>query len=111
MFTKMLIIINILLINFVGLYAASISTVLSYFIVFIYRKKEISKYIEIQNKKSTAIIGWSCFVLLAVLYYMDSRWMMLVGLFISLTYNIKYNSHFILNFFIKLFGRRKRRIQ
>lgn len=40
--------INILLINYIGLFAASISTFISYFVMSIYRYFDIQKYVKIR---------------------------------------------------------------
>lgn len=42
------IIINVCLINFIGLYAASISTLVSYFIMFVYRLIDSRKYVKLE---------------------------------------------------------------
>lgn len=41
-------VINIVLVNFIGLYAASLSTMLSYFVLFVYRIRDIRKHVSIK---------------------------------------------------------------
>lgn len=54
-------IINILFINKIGLYAAAISTLVSFFMIYLYRKNKVKKYIILQEENKNYIIQYFMF--------------------------------------------------
>ena len=62
------IVVNVALINQIGLYAASISTVIAYFAMFIYRWIDVKKYVSIKTNK-TLIAVLSVSFLVAIITY------------------------------------------
>lgn len=93
------VIINILFIEKYGLYVASISTVVSYLIICIYRSVELKKFINITYKKKKMLLGISLLVLVLINFYMNSMWFFLLNLIITLIYNLFFNEFlkFLLN--------------
>ena len=63
------IIIDLILIKFIGLYAASISTFIAYFSITIYRWIDIKKYITITLEKKEIIILLISFLVITFFYY------------------------------------------
>lgn len=89
------IIINIALVHSIGLYAASISTALSYLIILLYRAYDINKAIKLEYNVKQICIGMGCFILSAVLFYQRSFVATIVCLVLALTYNIVYNRYML----------------
>ena len=94
------IIINISLIHFIGLYAASISTLVSYFIMFIYRLIDSKKYVKMQlNQKLLFSLMLMC-VITIVAYYIKNIYLCVIVAVIITIYAIyinKNNAKFIIN--------------
>ena len=85
------IIFNLLFIKFIGLYAASISTAISYFLIAIYRVYDTNKVIKIKYNISNIVIGASIFIIISALYYQRNILCNIFIMIISLFYNIKFN--------------------
>lgn len=85
------ILINVLLIKKIGLYAASISTLVSYLLIYWYRKKDISKFVYIAANKQMEVTGYIFLITVCSLYYVNTTAMFVVGIICALYYNIKYN--------------------
>lgn len=85
------IIVNVLLIEKIGLYAASISTIVAYATMFIYRAIDCRKYVKYKMDVKTLLTLFIAFVLTFVMYYINISWLnviMLVGIVI---FTILYN--------------------
>lgn len=83
-----------LFINKIGLYATVISTLISYFIIYMYRNYKLKKYIVLDKDKYTIL---STFVLIVVtaLYYTKNYILCGIGLLIALGYSYHLNKSFI----------------
>lgn len=91
------IIINLLLINKIGLYAASISTFVGYFITMIYRIIDSKKYINIKyNYKKIALliigVSFSCFI-----YYLNNKMIAILSLIACIPFLYFMNNKIIFN--------------
>ena len=89
------ILINICLIRYIGLYAASISTLLSYIIICIYRYVDIRKTIKIKiefNKYKK--IGVSLFPIICI-FYLENTYLNIFGFLFSLILFITLNKNLI----------------
>ena len=64
------IVVNIALINQIGLYAASISTVIAYFAMFIYRWIDVKKYASIKTNKTLIAVLSVSFLVAIITYYL-----------------------------------------
>ena len=64
--------INIVAIWKLGIYAAAFSTLISNFVVYVYRKIKVKKYIDLKENYKETIITWSCLVIVLVLFYINS---------------------------------------
>ncbi len=64
------IVVNIALINQIGLYAASISTVIAYFAMFIYRWIDVKKYVSIKTNKALIAVLSVSFLVAIITYYL-----------------------------------------
>lgn len=67
------IVVNIALINQIGLYAASISTVIAYFAMFIYRWIDVKKYVSIKTNKALIAVLSVSFLIAIITYYLKMK--------------------------------------
>lgn len=87
--------INLLLINKIGLYAASFSTAISFAIISLYRAWDLNKVIKISYKYRDLIFGFLVFILCAVLCYQRNLICFITITIIAVVYNIVYNKQII----------------
>lgn len=67
------VVVNLVLIKFIGLYAAALSTLISYLIICIYRFFDVNnKYIRLKFKMSTIIYFIVSFLLISISYYINN---------------------------------------
>jgi len=71
--------INLVFVKCVGLYASAISTLVACFLMFIVRKKELKKYIEL-DKNNNFIFSMLIIILVTICYYIRSLPLHLVSL-------------------------------
>ena len=99
------IIINVLLINSIGLYAAAISTLISYLIIALYRHFDIKKSINIKYNINSMLIICSFYCTSIVFYYYNNLIVNAINLCITSIafgyYNRKIIKKFLRNFVIK----------
>lgn len=99
------IIINVLLINSIGLYAAAISTLISYLIIALYRHFDIKKSINIKYNINSMLIICSFYCTSIVFYYYNNLIVNAINLCITSIafcyYNRKMIKKFLRNFVIK----------
>lgn len=85
------IIVNVLLIKKIGLYAASISTIIAYFAMFIYRAIDCRKYVKYKMDVKMLVTLFIAFTLTFIMYYINISWLnviMFVGIVIfAILYN------------------------
>ncbi len=99
------IIVHLTLIKFVGLYAAVISTFVSFFIMSIYRVIDINKkYFRIKINKSLITKTIIVLIIVGPLYYINNLYLNILSLIISIifAFNINKNSINIILNFIKI---------
>ena len=102
--------VNLLLISFIGLYAASISTAVAYFSMFVYRYIDTQKYVKLSVKKPFMI----SFILIAILtmltYYIRNIYLCIIMAIIVIIYVVLINRNsmkFILQMLQKMLKRPK----
>lgn len=66
------ILINVILINKIGLFAASISTLISYIILTIYRYIDVQKYVKIKADSKLIVITTLYFIVCLIIYYYNN---------------------------------------
>lgn len=79
-------IVNLGLIKFIGLYAASISTLVSYFAMAIYRYVDVQKYIKIKIDKKFLIVAFIMMPILLISYYINNLYLNIVMVLIVCLY-------------------------
>lgn len=85
------IIVNLLLVNKIGLYAASISSLIAYFIMAVYRYRDVQKYVKIKIKWKNNIFLFLLFIILLINYYVVNMWSNIIILFITVFFIIYMN--------------------
>lgn len=93
------IIINILLVSKFGLYAAAISTLISYIIVAFYRYVDVKKYIKLKVDTKIFIITIMLFIINSTLYYMNNVVLNIINLIIIIIIIIILNREYVNIFF------------
>ena len=103
------ILVNVLFIKHIGLYAASISTAISYFIMMIYRHIDLKKYINIKYEKGLVIKTILIFTFSIILYYQKNLILDIINLLVVVIYAIIMNKDFLNSgkkLFLSKFGRK-----
>ena len=94
--------VNLALINFIGLYAASISTLVSYASTALYRRLDINKYIHIKSNALSILINSAIIIFVTVTYYIDNSIINAISLLIACIYAIGINRKLIRMLFIEI---------
>lgn len=88
-------VVNLVLIRYIGLFAAALSTAISYFIMMMYRHFDLKKYMTITYEKGLVIKTVLIFVFAIVLYYQRNIWLDLVSLVVVVIYAVLMNKSFL----------------
>ena len=83
--------INIIFIKKIGLYAASVSTLISFFIILMYRVIDINKYIKLKYKFKDILIYIITIIISICLFYMNNTIAFGLNIIISTIFNIIFN--------------------
>lgn len=95
------IVVDILLINFIGIYAAAISTLVSCMIIYYYRKLNVKKYIKL--KKVNLRTGYFIMGISLILYYYNNNFIIkLLNLLIVIIFVIFSNQEIINKILIQI---------
>ncbi len=89
------IIINIILIKFIGLYAACVSTLISYFIMSIYRYIDCQKYVKVRLDIKKITIFTALYILSSIIYLINNIWMNIINLVVVIVYSLIVNKYII----------------
>lgn len=96
------ILINVVFIKIIGLYAACISTAISYFIMFFYRHIDLKKYMNIQYEKGFFLKSFLIFVFAISLYYYNHFYTNLFSLIVVCIYAFLTNRKFLMDSFLTI---------
>lgn len=97
--------INLLLMKQFGVIVAAVSTIASYFVIFIYRAKDIRKYVNVQYKYGVLILGIGVVILLALLNHSFTIITSIISLFITIGFNLIFNRIIIIDILKKIVKR------
>jgi O-antigen/teichoic acid export membrane protein len=89
------IILNLVLIKFLGLYAAAISTMISYMTMAIYRHYDVKKYVNIQYENNIFVKLTALYAFVVVLYYCNNIIGNIVNVTVVVVVAILLNKSFI----------------
>ncbi|NME63975.1 oligosaccharide flippase family protein [Clostridium cadaveris] len=96
-------IVDILLINIIGLYAASISTLVSYFVLAIYRMYDVQKFQRVYYRKKKMIIMCCLLITMCYLCFINKFILNIFNLILAISLSILYNKKIILIVFRKVY--------
>ena len=102
------IIINVLLIKPLGIYAAALSTTISYFVMMVYRHIDLKKYINIKIETSLIIKTIIMFSISIFVYYINNMWLNIINLIVVVIYCVLLNKVFLLSTYKTVIGKLKR---
>lgn len=106
------ILINLLLIKKFGLYAASVSTLIAYLIMAIYRYIDIKKYLKIKLNFKKILLFFIAFFISSALYFANNLYANILNLLFVIAFCIILNKSFLITAFYKVknkFLKRERR--
>ena len=83
--------VNLSLIKFIGLYAASISTIIAYLIMAIYRGINTRKYVKIEFDKKVIIISIVMMTINLIIYYLENTYLEIFNIIIMSIYVLLLN--------------------
>lgn len=86
---------NFLLIKYFGLWAASISVLISTFVIYQYRKIKVAKYVVLEENIKEQICAVLFTVLLLALYYSNTHELFILAMFLSVAYGVVKNRSLI----------------
>lgn len=102
-------VVNVMFIHQIGLYAASISALVAYLCIALFRKWELKKYINIQYNRAEITIGMVTFILCAFLCYQNQIISSVICLVVALIYNLFYNREIAFAFIGKMLKKLKKK--
>ena len=93
------IVVNLLLIKFVGLYASSIATLVAYLAMSIYRYFDVQKYRKIKIDKKLILVSIITGSIIVLIYYIRNTYLCLIGGLISVIFALLYNKNLLISTF------------
>lgn len=102
------ILVNVIFIKKIGLYAAAISTAISYFVMMLYRHIDIKKYVNIKISKGFIINTIIMFSYSIFLYYQRSLILNILNLVVACIYAYLINRKFLHSTLKTIIGKLKR---
>lgn len=85
------VIINLLFIRHIGLYAASLSTLVAFLIVALYRAIDLKKWIKIDYDLKMIVISLLCFPIIIALCYINNIYLNILNVIISIILFLVFN--------------------
>ena len=102
------IVVNVLLIKFIGLYAAALSTMISYFVMMVYRHFDLKKYLNIKYEKGIFIKTILIFAFTIFLYYQRNMLLNIINLIVVCIYAFIINKDFLMGTYKTIIGKLKK---
>lgn len=88
---------HLLMVHFIGLYAASVSSVLGYWVMAVYRYFHSRRYLVIKFPKKTIVIVFFMIAISLITYYMRKLWFHVIGFAVILIMSIIMNRKLIVS--------------
>ena len=104
------ILVNILLVNKIGLYASSFSTLVGYLITMIYRIKDSKKYLNIKFNMKKLFVMTMILIIYVVIYYFNNKILSIIGFILFIPLILFLNKSLIKSTF-KVLKERKNKIE
>ncbi|MBE6161263.1 MAG: hypothetical protein E7158_03485 [Firmicutes bacterium] len=86
---------NLLLIKFIGLWTAVVSTLIAYLCVSVYRYIDCRKYIKFKLNYLKSIIFTIIFIICKIMYICNNIYIHIISLLISIIYFISLNKEYV----------------
>lgn len=102
------ILINVIFIKQIGLYAAAISTMISYFVMMVYRHFDLKKYVNIKIEKKLIIEAIIIYTFTLLIYYQKSIILHVICLLIVCIYAFVTNKDFLKSSYLTVVKKIKR---
>ena len=102
------ILINVIFIKQIGLYAAAISTMISYFVMMVYRNFDLKKYVNIKIEKKLIIESIIIYTFTLLIYYQKSIILHVICLLIVCIYAFITNKDFLKSSYLTVVKKIKR---
>lgn len=102
------ILINVIFIKQIGLYAAAISTMISYFVMMVYRHFDLKKYVNIKIEKKLIIESIIIYTFTLLIYYQKSIILYAICLLIVCIYAFITNKDFLKSSYLTVVKKIKR---
>lgn len=102
------ILVNVVFIKSIGIYAAALSTTLSYFVMMVYRHFDLKKYINIKIETSLIIKSIIMFSITLFVYYYNNIWLNIINLIVVVIYCVLLNKVFLLSTYKTVMNKLKR---
>ena len=90
--------INLILVKYLGLYAESLSTLLDYFLMSVYRYLDVQKYIKIKIDKLFVSEAVLLLIIILISYYLKNNFICVIILISTIIFSIKSNFKTIYQF-------------
>lgn len=81
------IVVNLALVKFIGIYAAVLSTFISSFLICVYRKYKLKKYVEFESDNIYTIVSIVIFFIIFWCYYSKSNIFYILGFILAVVYS------------------------
>lgn len=102
------VVVNVLLINVIGLYAACISTMIAYLFMVVYRHFDMKKYVNIKIEKNLIIKSTLILIFSIVFYYINNLYLNIFSLIVVVIYAFISNKQFLKDSYNTILGKIKR---
>ena len=101
--------IDVVLIKVIGIYAAAISTLVSYMLLAIYRYIDVQKYVKVKIPIKNIVVNSIIFILVVVLYLYNNIALNVINLLLCILYAIIVNKELLIEF-KKVIGKKVKNI-
>ena len=91
------ILVNVILIKFIGLYAAALSTFIAYFVLMVYRYIDVKKYINISLKKKNVFFTFGMVLFSIICYYINNVYLNVICFVLMAILSLLLNKEFLFN--------------
>ena len=82
---------NIIMIRFIGLYAASLSTLIAFLLMSIYRFIDVQKYVKIKLEKKFLVVSILIMPIILITYYLKNNVLSILSLLLTIIFAIYFN--------------------
>lgn len=89
------VIVHFLLIKYVGLYAGAVSTLVSCYIVYLYRKIKVKKYVNFNEERIMKLISYLVLIIVLFCFYKGGTELTVCSMGIALVYSVLVNLRLI----------------